>query len=260
MTTIFFDPEDTAEPVMSFVPIAATDPMVIKITKPAGSFYWSEVEAKAVAPSGDVTYYHSEASVQRVLEDLKARFPADASSFSVESATVLDDTTKSRAAAPPSEDEDEEVPPHHRALGVVEYDEDGYGVDEDGEPVQDEDGGVVMRPAKAAAGVAAATRLGVRVNHFPFRQEEAPVIVVSKGSALIAAFGEPGDGNGWQISTHWCVEFPSGNKGVIYEDRQSEQYEDGLLPVADIRGERAVSWSVSPAIVTEVRAKLGYPV
>lgn len=273
MSMNFIDPDDTSEPEMEFVPIAATEPQVIKVTNTSGSFYWSEVEAKAVPSSGDVTYYHSDASIRRVYDDLVARFGKSAT-FTIEKASILDDVTTARAPATraPTDDDDDveiEVTPEDAEFGVVEYDG-GYGVDEDGEIVYVK-GGVrlteddyeygdatyaIRKPSKSATPSFGGAPF--ETGKFPFRQDADSQTILTSGARLRSIFGEPGDGNGWQVSTSWCVTFASGEKGVIYEDRQSETYEDGLLTVDEIRNDPAklIEWTVSKSIAAKVAALL----
>lgn len=56
-------------------------------------------------------------------------------------------------------------------------------------------------------------------------------------SDLKALFGEPGDGDGYKVSTEFVIRFVDGEVATIYDWKASDLYEDGAYPVSTIRSD-----------------------
>lgn len=270
----FADDEDiAAEAIAVSVPVAASEPLVIAFNPSAGGgiVYWSEIERSCVAPSGDVTFYHSRASAERILADLQTRFAAEAAGFSIDTASALSMSRRATAAAlgspasgvgrPPEDDDRELLDICGAYEDDHEVDGDGYYLDDDDDRIEDNrfPGGYARRIYKEAAAPLATVGDCQSVGGLFRADGDQPLAAITgSGAGLVGKFGPPGDGDGWKSALHWNLKFSDGQTATIYEWKSSSLFDDDLADPQDILG-GVSDWRVvgsSPDVVDRIKTIL----
>lgn len=272
----FADDEDIAAEALAVgVPIAASEPLVIAFNPAGGggTVYWSEIERSCVAPSGDVTFYHSRASAERVLADLQTRFAAEATGFGIDTASALSMSRRATAVSlgspasvvgrPPEPDDKELLEICEEFEDDHDVDDDGYYIDDDGDRIADHrfPGGFAKRIYKdAAAPLAAVGDCQSVGGAFRVSDGDTPLAAITgSGAGLIAKFGPPGEGDGWKSCAHWNLKFTDGQAATIFEWKSSSLFDDDLADPQDILA-GVTDWHIvgsSPDVADRIKTILG---
>lgn len=267
--TTFIEVDDESAPSASAIPITPpmSEPSVIKYTDDSGdTYYWSDTEHAFVAPSGDVTFYNSNAILGRALASLKGEFAPYAAKILSVGASVLSAPRSAPGGIIAAREErgrpelvagrDFEWASEQQIREAYSIEPEGWLIDDEGDRIENDEGLPLRRKPVVVpqpGGIVTHNEGSIDTSKCSHIND-----LVVTASHLKAKLGAPKDGDGYNTSTVWAIQFDDGQIAVVCDWQRSSTYREELPEPDEIRNTND-NWHVmgtDVAVFEKVKALL----